>query len=55
MNTWQNIIDAISDSREDPVDIIIIRNGNKVEKVVKPIKDMDTSRVIIGIEMQERL
>lgn len=49
MNTWQNIIDAISNSEEKPLDITIIRNGNKMEKTVMPAKDADTNRITIGI------
>ncbi|MCK9267302.1 MAG: RIP metalloprotease RseP [Alkaliphilus sp.] len=49
MGTWQDIIDAIGNSDENPIDIVIIRDGNKVEKVVEPTRDADTDRITIGI------
>ena len=49
MGTWQNIIDAIGNSGGNPIDITIIRNNNKIEKTVKPTRDMDTNRMTIGI------
>lgn len=49
MGTWQDIIDAIGNSDENPIDVIIIRDDNKVEKIVRPIRDADTDRITIGI------
>ncbi|HZX21343.1 MAG TPA: RIP metalloprotease RseP [Clostridia bacterium] len=49
MGTWQNIIDAIGNSGGKPIDITIIRNGNKIEKTVTPTRDTDTNRITIGI------
>ena len=36
LDTWQNIIDVISNSEENSIDILIIRNGNRLKKTVKP-------------------
>lgn len=49
MSTWQNIIDAIGNSGGNPIDITIIRDGNKIEKTVTPTRDIDTNRITIGI------
>lgn len=49
MATWQNIIDTIGRSGGNPIDITIIRDGNKIEKTVKPTRDTDTNRITIGI------
>ncbi len=49
MGTWQDVIDAIGNSEENPIDVIIIRDNNKVEKTVRPIRDADTDRITIGI------
>ncbi len=49
MNTWQDIIDTISDSGENDIDIAIIRNGDKIKKTVKPTMDADANRATIGI------
>ncbi len=49
MDTWQNIIDVISNSEENSIDILIIRNGNRIKKTVKPARNMDTNRTTIGI------
>lgn len=49
MDTWQDVIDAIGNSGENPIDIVIIRDDNKVEKTVKPTRDVDTDRITIGI------
>lgn len=49
MDTWQNIIDAIGNSGGSSIDITIIRNGNRIEKTVKPTRDIETNRMTIGI------
>lgn len=49
MDTWQNIIDAISSSEKEPLDIVIIRNSNRIKRTVKPVMDADTNRMTIGI------
>ncbi|HZJ76341.1 MAG TPA: M50 family metallopeptidase, partial [Oscillospiraceae bacterium] len=49
MDTWQNIIDVISKSEGDTIDIIIIRDGSKIKKTVKPTRNLDTNRMTIGI------
>ena len=49
MDTWQDVIDAIGNSDENPIDIVIIRDGNKMEKTVRATRDADTDRITIGI------
>lgn len=50
MDTWQKIIDTISSSQEESINITVIRNGDEIEKTVKITRNVDTNRATIGIE-----
>ncbi|MBU5677453.1 RIP metalloprotease RseP [Alkaliphilus sp. MSJ-5] len=50
MDTWQNIIDTIGKSQDNSIHITIVRNGDKIEKTVKPTRDIETNRATIGIK-----
>lgn len=48
-NSWQHITDTIGNSSEETLDIIIIRNGEEIEKRIIPAIDKDSGRMLIGI------
>lgn len=50
MDSWQRVIDLIGNSEEKVLNITLIRDGSKIDKTVRPIKDTDTNRSVIGIE-----
>jgi len=49
VSTWGNVTAAIGSSQERPLDITIIRNGDKLEKTVTPTRDANTNQILIGI------
>lgn len=50
MDSWYKIIDTISNSKEESINITVIRNGDKIDRSVKTVTDINTNRVTIGIE-----
>ncbi len=49
VKSWNNITDVIGSSKEESLEITIVRNEEKIEKIVTPELDQDTNRMLIGI------
>ncbi len=50
MDSWYKIIDTISNSKDETMNITIVRDGYKIDKTVNAIRNLDTDRITIGIE-----
>lgn len=49
MNSWQDITESISSSSKESLDIVVLRDNERLEKKVIPTIDEDSGQVLIGI------
>lgn len=49
INSWDDIVKSISEAKEDPLKITVLRGKENITFDVKPIKDKETNNKLIGI------